>query len=36
MKYLLRQNIKLIIFDFDSSLADLPEEILDSHRFALI
>jgi phosphoglycolate phosphatase-like HAD superfamily hydrolase len=31
MKYLPRQNIKLIIFDFDSSLVDLSEEILDSH-----
>ena len=35
MKYLHQQNMKLVIFDFDGTIADTSEGILDSHRFAL-
>lgn len=35
MKYLPQQNMKLVIFDFDGTIADTSEGILDSHRFAL-
>lgn len=35
MKYLHQQNMKLVIFDFDGTIADTSEGILDSHRFTL-
>lgn len=35
MKYLHQPNMKLVIFDFDGTIADTSEGILDSHRFAL-
>lgn len=35
MKYLHQQNMKLVIFDFDGTIADTSEGILDSHRVAL-
>lgn len=35
MKYSPRQNMKLVIFDFDGTIADTSGGILDSHRFAL-
>ena len=35
MKYSPQQNMKLIIFDFDGTIADTSEGILDAHRFVL-
>ena len=35
MKYSHKQNMKLIIFDFDGTIADTSEGILDAHRFVL-
>ena len=35
MKYSRQQDTKLIIFDFDGTIADTSGGILDSHRFAL-
>ena len=35
MKYSHQQNMKLVIFDFDGTIADTSGGILDSHRFAL-
>ncbi len=35
MKYSPQQNMKLVIFDFDGTIADTSGGILDSHRFAL-
>ncbi len=35
MKYSRQQSMKLVIFDFDGTIADTSGGILDSHRFAL-
>lgn len=35
MKYSRQQDMKLVIFDFDGTIADTSGGILDSHRFAL-
>lgn len=35
MKYSRQQDTKLVIFDFDGTIADTSGGILDSHRFAL-
>lgn len=35
MKLLHQQNMRLVIFDFDGTIADTSPGILDSHRFAL-
>ncbi len=35
MKYLQKQNMKLVVFDFDGTIADTSEGILDSHKYTL-